>query len=668
MILLATHVVPPITASTPDRGEIKLNKGLVFLKEKDILVSGDKWTIVMDFEIEEYKQVLAHIETEIRHIKDFINSPKFMFTSIFPRVTTKPRNALVKAIERAEDAALRLADKVDEINKELFYTETGARKKRGLVNLGGHTLKFLFGSMDSDDMERIDSQLRNLNKAQHNIVDLVETQLTYLQRLDEQVHENRQDLKAYAKFINQTITSIQVRIAESINGVLNATTLLSDVLNALTNLQFITDTLSELEHQVMQFRGAIDVTATGKLSSYLVPPHLFANLLSRIALKLPDSVSLLSFVESSTIFMYYSIAQVHALASENKLRIFIDIPLKSPDRYFELYRVKELPYINGTSKLSEIGSNVIIPDYPYFAITSNRLYYALLEERDVYNCHSDSYTLCPADFVVFSATQPHCLAALFLGQPTSALETCDRRIIGHQRSPIWYRLPQRNFWIYSVPTVTKLTKSCMYVNNSRANTETVSIHNTGILEASANCYFYSQNFKLFPHNTGNIHASYKTNDIVIPEVNNDLFSLDSLAPEITLDQIKGTLPTLKDFHTDGLTMHIIEDKLREVTNSVNMTGERDNHSISFTIILVICILIGLFFIIQLIQCCKKKPHLTSCLKCPKPGVLRRVDTRPSTTTLVASTETITLPERPTRITPQRRSTRGREEEIIEFAA
>ena len=36
-------------------------------------------------------------------------------------------------------------------------------------------------------------------------------------------------------------------------------------------------------------------------------------------------------------YVYYTFATIHAVATSQSLRLFIDIPLKAADRYFELY-------------------------------------------------------------------------------------------------------------------------------------------------------------------------------------------------------------------------------------------------------------------------------------------------------------------------------------------
>ena len=43
-------------------------------------------------------------------------------------------------------------------------------------------------------------------------------------------------------------------------------------------------------------------------------------------------------------YVYYQIANVHAVAIKNTIKLIVDIPLKAKNRYLELYNVKQLPY------------------------------------------------------------------------------------------------------------------------------------------------------------------------------------------------------------------------------------------------------------------------------------------------------------------------------------
>jgi hypothetical protein len=75
-------------------------------------------------------------------------------------------------------------------------------------------------------------------------------------------------------------------------------------------------------------------------------------------------------------------------------------------------------------------------------------------------------------------------------------------------------------------------------NDTRLTMETLTVHKTGILEVTANCYFFSPNFKLFPHTSHNIYPKYKPNDGVVPGVGKDLMNSDN---ETEVDRTKGSV-------------------------------------------------------------------------------------------------------------------------------
>ena len=45
-----------------------------------------------------------------------------------------------------------------------------------------------------------------------------------------------------------------------------------------------------------------------------------------------------------SMYVFYQVAKIHACAIHSGIRLFIDIPLKENDRYFEVFRPHSLPY------------------------------------------------------------------------------------------------------------------------------------------------------------------------------------------------------------------------------------------------------------------------------------------------------------------------------------
>ena len=70
-------------------------------------------------------------------------------------------------------------------------------------------------------------------------------------------------------------------------------------------------------------------------------------------------------------YVYYTIATVHAVATSKGIRLFIDIPLRAADRYFVLYQVHSFPFFH-------MGVNrFIMVDEPfsYIAVAENRQFF-----------------------------------------------------------------------------------------------------------------------------------------------------------------------------------------------------------------------------------------------------------------------------------------------------
>ena len=53
---------------------------------------------------------------------------------------------------------------------------------------------------------------------------------------------------------------------------------------------------------------------------------------------------MLTGLTAEEMYVYYTVAMVHAVATSTSIRLFIDILLKAADRYFELYQVHSLPF------------------------------------------------------------------------------------------------------------------------------------------------------------------------------------------------------------------------------------------------------------------------------------------------------------------------------------
>jgi hypothetical protein len=110
-------------------------------------------------------------------------------------------------------------------------------------------------------------------------------------------------------------------------------------------------------------------------------------------------------------YVYYTIATVHAVASSRSIRLFIEITLKAAERYFELYQVHSLPFIQKV-----IGKFVMIDErFAYLAVAESRQFFALMTLHMLSKCTQGLYTVCSSDMVLRTAGEPNCFIALFFG-------------------------------------------------------------------------------------------------------------------------------------------------------------------------------------------------------------------------------------------------------------
>ena len=80
---------------------------------------------------------------------------------------------------------------------------------------------------------------------------------------------------------------------------------------------------------------SLDVTSMGNLSSVLINSYNLSSIL-QVSLQLPAGLTMLTGLTVEEMYVYYTVASVHAVANSMNIRLFTDITLKAADRNFEL--------------------------------------------------------------------------------------------------------------------------------------------------------------------------------------------------------------------------------------------------------------------------------------------------------------------------------------------
>ena len=138
----------------------------------------------------------------------------------------------------------------------------------------------------------------------------------------------------------------------------------------------------ETRRSLTQLQESLDLTSLRKLSSALISPYNLSVILQQDSLQLPSGMSMLTGLTGEDMYVYYTIATVHAVATSQSLRLFIDIPLKAADSYFELYQVHSLPIFH-----EGINRYVMVEEpFSYIAVAENRQFFAVMTPHMLASC------------------------------------------------------------------------------------------------------------------------------------------------------------------------------------------------------------------------------------------------------------------------------------------
>lgn len=500
------------------------DKGLVFVKDTDILLSGDKWTIVVNIALNDYDTLVYVMKTTLNQIRQKVK------TRPGSTVIERPYGEFVsfdiywEEIDRLDKMVQELSTDLQSFRKLLFDDKqfrnpnVGIRSKRGLMDLVGYGMKYLFGTADARDIKRLSSVCDELHSFKERMTHAIDHQLTYIKTLDENLKQSTVDIAELTGILRDSIRNFSLGLNRVEADLLDTQAAIVKQAKYSAAIREIEMAILELKLSIIQLQEALDVTSLGQLSSVLINPYNLSIILQQVSLQLPAGLLMLTGLTVQDMYVYYTIATVHAVATSKNIRLFVDIPLKAVDRYFQLYQVHSLPFF-----YEKIGKYVMIDEpFMYLAVAENRQFFAILTPYMLTKCTQGLYMVCPSDIVLKTASESNCLIALFLGKADIMFTECKRVIINETFAPIWIRSPDANYWIYSLSVPQRVTVQCQEIGSPPASglTSQLILKGTGILSNSSSCYVYAENFKLLPHSLGKTTVTLNRAHIVLPIIDN----------------------------------------------------------------------------------------------------------------------------------------------------
>ena len=128
------------------------------------------------------------------------------------------------------------------------------------------------------------------------------------------------------------------------------------------------------------------------------------------------------------------------------------------------------------------------------------------------------------------------MTALFLGKNDAMLSKCKRLLLNETFEPVWIRLPDATYCIYSLSTPQQVTVQCQGTGSppTVSSNYQLLLAGTGVLPNSSSCYVHAENFKLLPHSFGKTAITISKAHIVLLTIANVLLpSEESVLQSVT---------------------------------------------------------------------------------------------------------------------------------------
>jgi len=463
-----------------------LNHSVIFMKERDVVLSNDQWRVAVNVNLSTYYEILSTVKSDLLAVeqqrKEFTATSELKEIELFVQI---------------------LEDKLHDFYQILPRPDP----RRGLLNLGGNILKTIFGTTTVSDVHELHGVLDDLQNRNSDIVHSLTNQLTYIKKVADTASLNTESIANLSSIVKDSIIQSHDKYQQFTRDLLwlNFTFLgQSTIYTAVRQMEF---TLLQLTQQLDEIFDAIQLEISGNLSMKLISPSSLQSILRNITLHLPEGYELIAGTRTEDIHQYYKLSKVSIVANSHSLKLVLLTPLKSADHSFTLYKIITLPERISSDKFVQYAV-----DYPYLAVQVSQPGYIPFTERDYSRCVSSSNTACPLDSAIFNKQSLTCAASLFFQSPNRQ-HLCKRNLLlNHRQSTM---IQHRNVWIYYFPTPRQLTVRCP--GNEASPPGTQVLVDAGLLINASACHVSTEDWRIYPTLRGTMQTERDTPHIFTPD-------------------------------------------------------------------------------------------------------------------------------------------------------
>ena len=328
---------------------------------------------------------------------------------------------------------------------DLQSLKSNNRSKRAVIPIVGKALHFLFGTLTSNDLKVIASNLEILMNNQDKTIHSVKESLSILNITRIEVRENREAITDINKVVNKLIKNVDQLSNTMVNQLKSIHTFIQ------TYIQFnimITDLQNAIDRAMLSMQAMgerLNQLALGHLSPSVVSSHELTVLLRKVASNLPRHLFLPKEPEMTR--YYYQTLTCTTLIEDNKFLTLINVPLLEVTNKYEIFMAHNIPLPYNNTGM--VASYVL--ETKYIAMDTEKTEYMLLNENEAMRCGGVTAELCTLTNPSYSISQhPLCVISLYAGDTENIQNLCDIQIETRALLPLAYYLSEGHWVIVSL--------------------------------------------------------------------------------------------------------------------------------------------------------------------------------------------------------------------------
>lgn len=547
--------------------ELNFNSGIYFEKFDKVFISNEEWKLLTQIDFKTYINYHHEIEAIFNHSRKICENSNLFEQCHF----------LVVMHDDLRD----IQEKNELIESYLGDSNYSNKSKRGLLNIVGSTLKFLFGTLDSEDEQK----LINLKSENKNLIHVASEQVSIFKNVFHEMNETYHSDLIIMRNVSQQINSIRDSLLNFDQVIRNNTRHLELIMNFENNLVFFESLVNKFrDYQKILFES-LEKAKEGKLHPSILSYQKLFLILKEAEQQLPKYLMFPFTLTQQYNPLIYSLINPTIFQFNDTIQFHLNIPLIHTTSY-DLIKATAVPVHQRDARYAYINIR-----QPYLAVDHLGLYFFQMEENQLRSCIAAEHGyICRQHITVFSASEVNCVYELYKNV-NSLPDICEKNEIVI-RNTLFLELLPYNSYIYI-----SYKKEIIYLHCEKQNQNIINIklNSSGVITFKPCCKIYNQYFFFYSKCRDNFNLKNKI--LAFTPDNINICSITNTKLMFSLPNELNTSKLIVIHKNQNL--NTLEKELNTLEHdTTNLTNHHIHHYLTIYIIMFFLLIAMLTFLIK----------------------------------------------------------------------